>query len=513
MVHTLMAARAHIVVVGGGLAGLSAAAEALRATAARTGVTVTLVEKEARAGGNSAKASSGINGAPTRTQRAQGIRDSVEAFAQDTLVSGRGRSSTTLVGKLVNDSAQAVEWLQDAFALDLDVVAQLGGHSAPRTHRRPDADGKPQPVGWGIISALTRHLDSQPRFKLLAGARATALLAGADGGVRGVEYEAQANAGTDAGAEAQRGRHTIQAAAVVLATGGFAGSGDGGMLGTYAPDVAGLPTTNGPFAAGDGVRLGTALGAELVDMDQVQVHPTGFVRASAPRSTTVFLAAEALRGAGGVLLDARGRRFVSELDTRDRVTAAMLRYCAAPDTRARHRGTDGGPDAAAFLVLSQAAADAFGAAALGFYEHMGLVFRVTGLAELAAATGSDVHVLQQTLEAHDHVRSTGVADEFGRRTFPVPALNSKTDHVAQYFWAVVTPSVHYTMGGLRIDEHARVLRGAARTPIPRLLAAGEVTGGLHGANRLAGNSLLECVVFGREAGRAAGAIASADLIH
>ncbi|KAJ2806440.1 hypothetical protein H4R20_001694, partial [Coemansia guatemalensis] len=108
-----MAARAHIVVVGGGLAGLAAAAEALRATAARTGVTVTLVEKEARAGGNSAKASSGINGAPTRTQLAQGIRDSVEAFARDTLASGRGRSSTALVGKLVNDSAQAVAWLQD----------------------------------------------------------------------------------------------------------------------------------------------------------------------------------------------------------------------------------------------------------------------------------------------------------------------------------------------------------------------------------------------------------------
>ncbi|KAJ2793967.1 hypothetical protein H4R20_006378, partial [Coemansia guatemalensis] len=87
------------------------------------------------------------------------------------------------------------------------------------------------------------------------------------------------------------------------------------------------------------------------------------------------------------------------------------------------------------------------------------------------------------------------------------------DDAAQYFWAVVTPSVHYTMGGLRIDKHARVLRGTSQSPIPRLLAAGEITGGLHGANRLAGNSLLECVVFGREAGRAAAAMAAADLVQ
>ncbi|PIA16660.1 Flavocytochrome c, partial [Coemansia reversa NRRL 1564] len=496
-----------IVVVGGGLAGMAAAAEALRMTAAQAGVTVTLVEKETRAGGNSAKASSGINGAPTRTQLSQGIHDSVEAFARDTLASGRGRSSATLVEKLVNDSAQAVAWLQDVFAVDLDVVAQLGGHSAPRTHRRPEADGKPQPVGWGIVGALARHLDAHPRFRLLHGARATALLPGSDGGVNGVEYEAKANKETDTGSETQSEKHTIKSAAVILATGGFAGSGSDGMLGAYAPHVAGLPTTNGPFAAGDGVRLGTALGAELVDMDQVQVHPTGFVRPGMPHNATVFLAAEALRGAGGVLLDARGRRFVNELDTRDHVTAAMLRCCAAPDSRARHRGTNAGPDAAAFLVLSQAAANAFGTAALKFYEHMGLVFRATGLAELAVATDVDAHVLRQTFETHDHVRSTGATDEFGRRNFPAPALNTGSDDAAEYFWAVVTPSVHYTMGGLRIDEHAHVLHDASRTPIPRLLAAGEVTGGLHGANRLAGNSLLECVVFGREAGRVAAAIA------
>ncbi|KAJ2289952.1 hypothetical protein IWW55_006188, partial [Coemansia sp. RSA 2706] len=145
-----MTARASMIVVGSGLAGMSAALEALYQTRHLPGVTVALLEKEERTGGNSAKASSGINGILTRTQKAQGIMDSVEAFSRDTERSGQGRSNTTLVSKLVQDSTESVAWLQQEFELDLDVLAQLGGHSAPRTHRRPEKNGKPQPVGWGI---------------------------------------------------------------------------------------------------------------------------------------------------------------------------------------------------------------------------------------------------------------------------------------------------------------------------------------------------------------------------
>ncbi|KAJ2526618.1 Osmotic growth protein, partial [Coemansia sp. RSA 1935] len=140
-----MTTRANIVVIGGGLAGMSAALEALHQTRNAVGVSVALLEKEARTGGNSAKASSGINGVLTRTQKAQGVADSVKAFARDTERSGHGRSNETLVHKLTEDSTAAVTWLQKEFGLDLDVLAQLGGHSAPRTHRRPEVGGKPQP--------------------------------------------------------------------------------------------------------------------------------------------------------------------------------------------------------------------------------------------------------------------------------------------------------------------------------------------------------------------------------
>ncbi|KAJ2451470.1 hypothetical protein EV183_003604 [Coemansia sp. RSA 2336] len=464
-----MAGRGSIVVVGGGLAGMSAALEALHQT---RNTVVTLLEKEARLGGNSAKASSGINGAETRTQAAQGVQDSIKTFAQDTTASGRGRSSKGLVDKLTQDSAQAVAWLQD-LGVDLSILSRLGGHSVARTHRLPEANGRAQPVGWSIISTLSKQLDKlasdgSGRLRIETNAQATALLAEAgDKGVSGVEFLVNGKV------------ERVQASALVLATGGFAGA-RAGILDKYAPQVAALATTNGPFATGDGLQLGTALGADLIDMDQVQVHPTGFVRPGDADNSTKVLAAEALRGAGGVLVDARGMRFVDELDTRDRVTAAIISNCSAPDTRARHSSTgpQEGPDAAAFLVLTQEAADQFGHGALAFYRRMKLMSQAEGIGELAKALRVNEATLHQSIPK-----------------------------ASMYFWGVVTPVAHYCMGGLRFDVKARVLQASGQ-PIRGLFAAGEVTGGLHGANRLAGNSLLECVVFGREAGRQASAFAS-----
>ncbi|KAJ2104241.1 hypothetical protein GGI16_002803 [Coemansia sp. S142-1] len=511
-----MAARTSIVVVGGGLAGMSAAIEALRQTSHIAGVTVALLEKEGRTGGNSGKASSGINGVLTRTQQDKGIHDSVDVFVQDTLKSGHGRSNETLVAKLARDSTQAVSWLQDDFRLDLDVLARLGGHSFPRTHRRPDVDGKPQPVGWGIVSTLGKHLGEvaalkDARFKLVTGARVIKLLPATQGGVAGVVYET-----VDPDSKVIQ-QHSMYSEVVVLATGGFGGEGSKPRyLKQYAPQLVGLPATNGAFATGDGLGLAAALGAELVDMDQVQVHPTGFVKSSDPGNPTKFLAAEALRGEGGILLNGLGRRFVNELDTRDQVTDAMNKFCSEPDTRAQHGAsaeeTSKAPLTAAFLVLSQAAADSFGHGALGFYEKMGLMSRAGSLEELATALRVDQAVLRKTLQDHDSARDKGTPDEFGKSVFPQSALNplapsdDKLQIQIQYYWGIVTPSIHYTMGGVRFDDMARVLRAADGAPIPGLLAAGEVTGGLHGANRLGGNSLLECVVYGREAGRQAAAL-------
>ncbi|KAJ2556780.1 hypothetical protein EV175_001776 [Coemansia sp. RSA 1933] len=508
-----MRGHTNVAVVGSGLAGMAAAIEALCQTGGSTpGITVTIFEKEKRTGGNSAKASSGINGAVTQIQKSFGINDSTDIFVHDTLKSGRGRSNDVLVKRLVRDSVDAVTWLQNDFSLELDSVVQLGGHSFPRTHHIPDRDGKPRPVGWEIVSALGSYLHKQQkqnesRFQMITGARVTELLTTADGRVSGLVYES-----VDSGTDKIR-KHKHDCDAVVLATGGFGGEGSRStLLKKYAPGLVGLPATNGPFATGDGILLASAAGAALVDMDQVQVHPTGFVMASNPGNPTKILAAEALRGEGGVLLNGLGKRFVAELDTRDRVTQAMNRFCSGKDNCAQYGGRRGvvmegtarEPQTAAYLVLSQAAADSFGHGAFGFYQSMGLMHNVSGLAELAAAMRVDLNTLRQTLASYDAAKDLKTADEFGKTVFPQHMLSSN-ENENTYFWGIVTPSIHYTMGGVRFDEASRVLRESDGQPIPGLFAAGEVTGGLHGANRLGGNSLLECVVFGRRAGRQAAA--------
>ncbi|OMH83381.1 Fumarate reductase 2 [Zancudomyces culisetae] len=523
-----------VIIVGGGLAGMSAAIQAYLSS---TEVAVEIIDKEARLGGNSSKASSGINGVNTKTQKEVGVtNDSVELFVSDTLKSGKGLSKEELVKKLVTDSTEAVTWLQNCFNLDLNVLAQLGGHSAKRTHRRPDLpDGRPQPVGWGITSTLSNWLaeeskKSNGRLVLHLGAKAKSLIANPSGRVVGVEVE-----------ESQGGdQKKIVGGAVILATGGFCGEGlNSVLLKKYAPRHYGLPTTNGAFATGDGIFLGQAVGAGLVDMEQVQVHPTGFVSMKDPTNNTKFLAAEALRGEGGILLNKMGQRFINELATRDAVTDAIFKNCSDEKTRAVVEGVRKAEEsgkkayqAGAFLVLSESAAARFGAGSLGFYAKMGLMNKAESFNALASAIGADERVLAGEFLRYDAAFHGITSEKYGKTVFPSPMLKVSAENKnklvelfsahessssteiedeaiklasgdkSTFYWGIITPSLHYTMGGLLFNSNTQVLKEDG-SPISGLYAAGEVTGGLHGANRLGGNSLLECVVYGSEAGKQA----------
>jgi len=289
-----------VIVVGGGLAGLSAAIEAYNA-----GASVVLIDKMKSFGGNSAKATSGINGAHTKYQIESNINDSIQEFEKDTLSSGEGLSDPSLVKILVDSSNEAIEWLS-SFQLVLSAISQCGGHSKPRTHREPPlADGKPAPIGWDIIKTLTAHIKefSSERFQTIFEARATKFLYENDR-VVGVEYET-----------ATKEKAELRGEAVVMATGGYCcDRSEDSLLLEYAPSKAKLATTNGPFAVGDGIRMGKAIGAKLILMDKVQVHPTGFVDPQDPNNPVKFLGPEALRGCGGIMLNSEGKRFINELD-------------------------------------------------------------------------------------------------------------------------------------------------------------------------------------------------------
>jgi len=472
------------IVVGGGLAGMSAANTVLE-----NGGKVVLLDKSSFCGGNSTKATSGINGAATKTQKTKGIEDSVDLFTSDTLKGGAKKPDVVKV--LCGNSGADVDWLVDKFNLDLSLVARLGGHSAPRTHR-----GKERFPGMTITYALIQMVEKvaekTDKARIITKARATKLLTNGSGACVGLVYE-------------KGGMDFQEHGPVILASGGFgADFTQQSLLAQYRPDLMHLPTTNGEHCTGDGIKMGEAIGGKSIDLEWVQVHPTGLVKPDDPDAKIKFLAAEALRGVGGLVFDANGKRFANELGRRDYVTGEMWK--SKPPFR---------------LVLNKLASDEIhwhckhytGRGVMKFYESG---------AALAADMGIAVSVLEEEHERHYQAAKKTEKDPDGGPypAYPsgkswdepsgktgsgkkfyhniIPGSQVKTE---PFYVAIITPVIHYCMGGLEIDTDSAVL-GSNGSAIPGLYAAGEVAGGVHGNNRLGGNSLLDCVVFGRVAGKA-----------
>jgi len=447
-----------VIVVGGGLSGLSAAHTVLE-----HGGRVVLIDKNNWLGGNSTKATSGINGALTKTQIKLGIPDSAEKFYEDTARSARDLLRAPLVQVLTGNSASAVEWLQTKFNLDLSLVSRLGGHSFPRTHR-----GKEKFPGMTITYALMEKLEdlakSQPdKVRILMKAEVTKLIQ-ENGKVVGVHF-------------VKDGQNFTEYGPVVLATGGYAADfTENGLLKKYRPDIIHLPTTNGEHSTGDGIKMTLAIGGNAIDLEKVQVHPTGLVDPNEPDAKVKFLAAEALRGCGGILLTKEGKRFCDELGHRDYVTGEMWKHNKGP-----YR-----------LVLNGAASKEI-EWHCKHYMGRGLMKRYASGADLAKDMGVSVKVLEETFGAYNEGAKQN-KDPFGKKYFHnLPFVVND-----EFYVAIVTPVLHYTMGGLEITPDSEVLGKSG--VIPGLFAAGELCGGVHGANRLGGSSLLGCVVYGRVAG-------------
>ncbi|KAK9895825.1 Flavocytochrome c [Cystobasidium minutum MCA 4210] len=453
------------IVVGGGLSGLSAAH-----TLVERGGNVLVLDKNGFFGGNSTKATSGINGAGTRTQQEQGVKDSVKAFFEDTKKSAKDLARDDLIQVLTGNSADAVHWLQDKFKLDLSVLGRLGGHSYQRTHR-----GGAQFPGMVITYALMEGLEnlaenSPDRVQILKKARVTKLLYEGDA-VTGVEYE-------------YKGQKYTEKGAVILATGGYAADfSPDGMLAKYRPDTLKLSTTNGDHCTGDGLKMAMAIGAKGIDLEKVQVHPTGLIDPKEQDAKVKFLAAEALRGAGGLLLDGKGDRFCDELGTRDYVTGRIWDNGVYPVR----------------LILNGGASKEI-EWHCKHYTGRGLMKRFESGADLAKDMGISEDKLKSTFDEYNQIAAGKKSDPWGKKFFSVG--DWKMDDFFHVAW--MEPVLHYTMGGLEVNAQSQVMNKDGK-PIPGLWASGEVAGGVHGANRLGGSSLLGCVVFGRVAGDEAAA--------
>jgi len=466
-----------LVVVGGGLAGLTASLTVLD-----RGGRVTLVEKEAYVGGNSQWASSGINGVIKSSF--EGNPDSVDAYADDceksSFGNGNGRSgldpeTVEHIPTLTSKAGQTIEWLRRRVGADLTLLSRLGGHSHARTYRPTEGM-----AGSSLVFALKGKCEEylqSGRFKIVKKARVTAATTDSNGRINGVRW---APSDDDRGREnVIKGRH------VLLATGGYSNDkvGDDALLNKFAPHLAKFATTNTKGTTGDGHKLAFGLGAGAVDMQRVQVHPTGFINPEDETAGTKTLAAELLRGAGGILLTRSGERFANELGTRDYVSARMQEM---------------DPEKLDFVLLLNEKGANEANKHVPLYMKKNLMTKFDSLADLAtwmASRGDATEaVLRATLEGYNANAVVG-RDVFNKTFF----ANVPFDLSGPFYAGRVTPVVHYTMGGVKVDSEGRVLRPDG-SRVDGLFAAGEIIGGVHGKNRLGGNALTECAVFGRLVG-------------
>lgn len=443
-----LAAHYDILVIGSGGAGL---ASALQAT--ELGAQVAIFEKMPRLGGNTTRASSGMNAAETEVQLQHHVVDRFEDFYVETLKGGGNRNDPALLRYFTTHGALAINWLAQ-HKIYLDDLTITGGMSRQRTHRPSSM----APVGGYLITGLLKTL-AEKQVPIFAEAQVTAL-AGDATGVTGVTVNL-------AGQQRQ-----ITAGAVILATGGFGANAQ--LIAKYRPDLQAYQTTNQPGATGDGLALAQAVAAGTVDLDQIQIHPT--VQQDTDHA---YLIGEAVRGEGAILVDQQGQRFVNELDTRKNVTAAIEAL----------------PEKSAYLIFDQSVFERV--KALAFYQHIGLVESAADLSTLAAAIKVPTATLAATVATWNQNISAQKDPQWHRTTGLERSL------IQAPFMAIhIAPAIHYTMGGLKINPQTQVQTEAGKI-IPGLFAAGEVTGGLHGDNRIGGNSVAETVIFGRQAGQQA----------
>ena len=486
---------ADIAIVGAGGAGMTAAI-----TAAAEGKSVVILESQPMVGGNSVRATGGMNAGKTVYQDEnefaegagvektlktaaekyadnetitalaktvseqwaayqadpKGYFDSVELMELDTMIGGKGVNDPALVETLCSNSADAIDWLGEQ-GITLNSVSSAGGASVKRIHRPVNEEGKVVSVGAYMVPLLEEDCQ-KAGVQMMLNTTATEILTDDNGAAVGIKA-------TGASGETI----TINAKAVILTSGGFGANMD--MVVEYKPELKGFMTTNAPGILGQGIKMAQAIGADTVDMDQIQIHPT-------VQYDSASLITEGLRGDGAVLINSEGKRFIDEVGTRDVVSAAEIAQ----------------PGSYSWLIIDQKMVD--DSSVIQGYIKKGYTFEGKTYEELAEQIGVDGAALAETMNTWNGYVEAKNDPDFGRTSFA-----NKLD-TAPYYAIKVTAGVHHTMGGLKINTNTEVLNENGEI-IPGLFAAGEVTGGVHGANRLGGTAVSDFVVFGRIAGAAA----------
>ena len=469
-IHRKLEDQYDLVIIGGGLSGLTAAFESnLRSN---NSLKIALIEQLPEIGGNSNRATSGINLLETEPQKKNNIIDNYTIFYSDTMKSGKYINNPSLVSTFINGTKTLYDYYTNNFDIDITLLGMLGGHSVARTHRPTNSN---YVIGSYLINKVSEKVKAYDNIKILYNATVNELLKNeTTNEIYGLKYKK----------ESDINENIIYCKAIILTSGGYGHDfGENGLLKEFVPQYMNYPTTNGELTLGSGIKLGRAIGADLVDMDQVQIHPTGFVDLKDRYVKKKFLAPELLRGVGGILINEKGERFCNELGTRDYVTGKITENCQKQDIKEIDQYES-------FLLMNQEMANEFGNNFYFYKDVQGFIIEHNNFSEMSSELNISYNNLENTINEYNEAFDKKL-DKFNKTNFPY-----KFDLTKTVYSMIITPSIHYTMGGLKMNNKGEILNSNNES-IKGLFGAGEVTGGVHGGNRLGGNSLAECGVFGR----------------
>ncbi len=465
---------ADVVVIGAGGAGMAAAV-----TANQAGKTVIVLEKLIKMGGNTALAGGAFNAVDDGSETALKNEDSVALHYQQTFEGGDEMGNPELVQKLVGEAWDAVEWVQSlGMQFEEGTFTVLGG-LWQRAHKPVE------PEGTGFFKTYQSYMDENDGITMMYETTADSFIV-EDGVVVGVN--ATGKTGNAVTVTATNG--------VVLATGGF---GQNIEMREEANDITNLwPTldanvksTNTSGITGDGIIMAEEIGANLVGMGYIQLLPLG-------DPNTGSLSGNIEHGVESrIFINLNGERFTDEGGRRDEMTKALL---SQPEsTMYVVMDSDEYPTGDEKNNFNETANDLVAA---------GRAYKADTLEELAEMMGVPAENLVAAVEDYNKYclggELFGESDSFGRTLFVDSDEVNNGINNGPYYAAARVPTVHHTMGGVEININTEVLNTEGEV-IPGLFAAGEVTGGIHGANRLGGNALTDTLVFGRTAGTNASA--------
>ncbi|MGI5997945.1 MAG: flavocytochrome c [Lutispora sp.] len=449
---------ADVVVIGAGGAGLAAAV-----SAHQNGAKVLVLEKMPMVGGNTIISGAAYNAVDPERQLAQGIEDSIDKHYTQTYEGGDKLGKPELVRTLVEKAYPALEWLESMGMKFKDEIFTVLGALWPRSHK-PE-----KPLGTGYIETYMDYINKYSNdIEVMLNTRATELI---------VEN------GRVVGVEAENNQNTVIAKAnngVIIATGGFSANVQArNYYNKMWPDLTNLKTTNRPGITGDGMWMAEKIGANLIGMEQIQLLPMG-------EPGTGSLSGNIEQGVENrIFVNKDGNRFVDEGARRDVMTKALFQQ----------------EDNFMWVIVDKHSYPT-GDTTNNFNETIdqlveeGRAFKADTLEDLARQIEVDPANLIKSVETFNMAVEKKIADPFGRTLF-----EHKID-TPPFYAGPRVPTVHHTMGGIEINTKAQVLDKEGNI-IPGLYAAGEVTGGIHGSNRLGGNAVPDTVVFGKIAGESA----------